>query len=85
MEKMFYWLVRWPWIAGLVVFLVLTRVSVNPWYISAWLLIGISLAVVVVARALKSRLLERQLALRIAPVPIATNAIVAGDPASATP
>jgi hypothetical protein len=56
MEKLLYWSVRWPWIAGTLVFLGLTQLPLGPWYVSAWFVIGVALMTVVAARAEKARL-----------------------------
>ena len=58
MEKMLYWLVKWPWIAAIVVFLGLTQLPLGPWYVSAWFVIGAALLAVIIARAAKFRLAE---------------------------
>jgi membrane protein implicated in regulation of membrane protease activity len=58
MEKMLYWLVKWPWIAAVVVFLALTQLPLGPWYVSAWFISGAAFLAMIVARAEKSRLVE---------------------------
>ena len=51
MEKLLYWLVTWPWMVGILVFLGLTLVYLGPWYLSAWFVLGTSfLALSVTAR-----------------------------------
>ena len=56
MHKMLHWLARWPWIAGVVVLLALTQLSLGPWFVSAWIIIGAVLLTMLVAEAAKSRL-----------------------------
>ena len=51
MEKILYWLVRWPWIAATVAFLGLTQLPLGPWYVSAWFVIGAALLTMILARA----------------------------------
>jgi hypothetical protein len=58
MEKMVYWLVRWPWIAAVVVFLGLTQLPLGPWYVSAWFIIGAALLAMIIARGEKFRLVQ---------------------------
>lgn len=58
MEKMLYWLVRWPWIAAVGVFIGLTQLPLGSWYVSAWFVIGASLMAMILARAAKSRLAD---------------------------
>jgi hypothetical protein len=51
-EKLLYWLVKWPWMVGILVFLGLTQVYLGPWYLSAWFVLGTSfLALSLTARA----------------------------------
>ena len=64
MDKMLYWLVKWPWIVGVAVFAVLTQVPLGPWYISALFIIGVALFATSIARRLKLRLNEAR-ALRL--------------------
>jgi hypothetical protein len=56
MEKTRYWFVKWPWIAGVVVFLALTQLPLGPWYVSAWFVLGAALLAFIIARAAKLRL-----------------------------
>ncbi len=58
MEKTLYYLVRFPWAVGIVVLLALAQAPLGPWYVSAWLVVGVSLMAVVLARAAKLRLAE---------------------------
>jgi membrane protein implicated in regulation of membrane protease activity len=58
MEKLHYWLVRWPWIAGVIVFVGLIQLPLGPWYISALFIIGASMIAMTAARAEKSRLAQ---------------------------
>ena len=58
MEKMLFWLVRWPWIAAAVVFAGLTQLQLGPWYLSIWLMLGIAVVALIVARAERAHLLE---------------------------
>jgi hypothetical protein len=55
MEKILYWLVKWPWIAGVVVFLALAQLPLGPWYVSAWFVLGGTLLTFIIARAEKLR------------------------------
>ena len=58
MEKMLYWPVRWPWLAALVVFVGLTQLPLGPWYVSAWLVIGATLAAMILVKAERLRLVK---------------------------
>jgi hypothetical protein len=58
MEKMLYWLVKWPWIAAIVAFLGLTQLPLGPWHVSAWFVIGVALLAMILASAAKLRLAE---------------------------
>lgn len=58
MDKMLYWLSRWPWIIGVAVFCALTQAPLGPWYISALLIIGVALAATSLTRRLKWQLNE---------------------------
>ena len=58
MEKMLYWLVKWPWIAAIVVFLGLAQLPLGPWYVSAWFVIGAALLAMILARRAKFSLAE---------------------------
>jgi uncharacterized protein (DUF58 family) len=58
MEKVLYWLVKWPWFVAIVVVLGLAQLPLGPWYVSAWFMIGVALLVVNFARAAKFRLAQ---------------------------
>ena len=58
MEKMLYWLVKWPWIAAMVVFLGLAQLPLGPWYVSAWFVIGAALLAMALVRVVKLSLAE---------------------------
>ena len=58
MDKVLYWLVKWPWIVGVAVFAVLTQVPLGPWYINALFIIGVALFATSIARRLKLTLNE---------------------------
>lgn len=58
MDKLLYWLVKWPWIAAIVVFLGLVQLPLGPWYVSAWFVIGAALLAMIFARAAKLQLAE---------------------------
>lgn len=60
MDRMLYWLSRWPWIVGVAVFSALTQVPLGPWYISAMFIIGIALVATSLARRLKLKLVETE-------------------------
>ena len=55
MEKIIYRLVQWPWLAALVVFLILVQLPLGPWYLSAWFVLGASLFAMILARNTKIR------------------------------
>jgi hypothetical protein len=58
MEKMLYWLVKWPWFVAIVVILGLAQLPLGPWYVSAWFMIGVALLAMHFARAAKFRLAQ---------------------------
>ena len=58
MERMLYWLVKWPWAVALAVFLVLTQLPLDPWYLTAWFSAGAALIAMILARTEKLRLVE---------------------------
>jgi hypothetical protein len=58
MEKCLYWLVRWPWIAGLAASVGLAQVHVGTWYVTAWLVVGAAVVIWSLARASKIWLTE---------------------------
>ena len=57
MDRVLFWLVRWPWLWAVAVLLGLTQLPLGPWYVSAWLGIGVALLVMMIARAKKLQLL----------------------------
>jgi hypothetical protein len=60
MDKMLYWLSRWPWIIGVAVFCALTQAPLGPWYISAMFIIGVALVATTLTRRLKWQLIENE-------------------------
>lgn len=60
MDKIQYWLVRWPWAIGVAVFLVLAQLPLGPWYISAMFVIGVAMVATSIARRLKLRLIDAE-------------------------
>jgi membrane protein implicated in regulation of membrane protease activity len=57
-ENALYWLVKWPWIAAIVVFLGIAQLPLGPWYVSAWFAIGAALLAMILFRAVKLALAE---------------------------
>ncbi|HEX5139468.1 MAG TPA: hypothetical protein VFX19_00865 [Dehalococcoidia bacterium] len=69
MDKMLYWLSRWPWLIGAAVFVALTQAPLGPWYISAMFIIGAALVATSLTRRLKWQLIETE-ALRRSRLPV---------------
>lgn len=55
MEKLRYWLARWTLIEAAVVFVLLAHLSQGPWFISASLILGVSILAMVIAPRERSR------------------------------
>jgi len=61
MKMMFSWLVGWPWVGAVLLVVAITELTIVPWYLSAWLAIGLAMMAMVIVRRLRVRMQQAEI------------------------